>query len=404
MSIYDDYSQNNEIDCKTKYEINDEEIEYCKSILETSRMYGMKDAIVDYIVKNRNNAHGLVDIIMKNDLEDTEQLKNNCSLFLFLITKNYLKSEVFKKDLKEARELKKEIFIILLEELDFENNLFHAFEIFDCTNWLDQNYRNFENITEKKFFTKEAVYTDEIFQKNCFLSYSINQEPTIKNIISKFPEFNQFKKHQRMFNRSTEIQISDVIVFFLTYDYRESELFKNDLEMAKHFKKLTLFVLIDMSKNIEDILNDFKFIIINLPIDSDINNEALNRFKIFFYRSFGLDRIVLDKNDDYFINLRLKLIKELDSFDSFDFEGGLQFISDNEIIMRYKKYLKVINWNNAYKVIGEIKINSDNNYEFTYQYIKHLDKIFVIERDNCSLYDKHGILSKKINFVILSHA
>ena len=53
-------------------------------------MYGMKDAIVDYIVKNRNNAHGLVDIIMKNDLEyqrnatfDLEYLVKTTKMYIY---------------------------------------------------------------------------------------------------------------------------------------------------------------------------------------------------------------------------------------------------------------------------------------------------------------------------------
>ena len=51
---------NDEIDSK-KDEINDEEVEYCKSILEISRLYGIKDAILEYIAENRNNARDLVD-------------------------------------------------------------------------------------------------------------------------------------------------------------------------------------------------------------------------------------------------------------------------------------------------------------------------------------------------------
>ena len=68
----------------------------------------------------------------------------------FLITENYLKSEVFKKELKQASELNKEICIVLLEELDFGNNLIHKFEILDYTGdiW-DASKRNFEKIEEK---------------------------------------------------------------------------------------------------------------------------------------------------------------------------------------------------------------------------------------------------------------
>ena len=148
---------NDEIDSK-KDEINDEEVEYCKSILEISRLYGIKDAILEYIAENRNNARDLVDMIKKIKLRDIEQLKIHCSIYFFLITENYLKSEVFKKDLKEASELNKEIYIILLEELDFENNLLHKFEIIDHTDTdiFSESHRNFETKIEAKLNTKKV--------------------------------------------------------------------------------------------------------------------------------------------------------------------------------------------------------------------------------------------------------
>jgi Zn-dependent M32 family carboxypeptidase len=127
-----------------------DQIEYCKIILETSRMYGMKDTIVEYIVEIRNNAQNLIDAIIENEFRDCKQLKNKCSLCLFLITKNYFKSEAFKKDIKEAIELQKEIFIILLEKVEFTNNLINKFEIFDLVNYKDQMIENLQKSIRKK--------------------------------------------------------------------------------------------------------------------------------------------------------------------------------------------------------------------------------------------------------------
>ena len=95
-------------------------------------------------------------MIKKIKLRDIEQLKIHCSIYFFLITENYLKSEVFKKDLKEASELNKEIYIILLEELDFENNLLHKFEIIDYTDFFWENHINFQTKIEAKLNTKKV--------------------------------------------------------------------------------------------------------------------------------------------------------------------------------------------------------------------------------------------------------
>jgi hypothetical protein len=124
-------------------------------------VYGIALAqLVDYIAENRNNSHDFIDVIMKLELRDIEQLKNHCSVLVFLITKNYLQSEVFKKDLKEARKLNREIYIILLEELEFGNNLLHEFEILD--------FKNF-----KKFDFSEFLERERNFRKLIGKSFSI---------------------------------------------------------------------------------------------------------------------------------------------------------------------------------------------------------------------------------------
>ena len=206
----------------------------------------------------------------------------------------------------------------------------------------------------------------------------------------------------------------------MTDDYIKSDFLRNDFECAKNFNRLILFVLIDISNNIEDIFGDinaFEFIIFSKPFDLEINREPLWRFKLFLFRSLNIENFIFNRSNDYFIDMRVKIIKE------YDFENderpyykeqywnfssdGLQVISDSEIILKRGNCLKVINIKNGYEVTSEININSNETGWFSYQYIKHIDKIFVIdwsqtkEETNTNsfslFYDKNGMLSRKIN-------
>jgi hypothetical protein len=81
--------------------------------------------------------------------------------------------------------------------------------------------------------------------------------PGIIKIISNLPELDHIYSYEYNLKRNNNIQNSAVVVFFLTVDYIKSENLKADIEYARNLKKLTLFVLIDINVNIEDIFNDY---------------------------------------------------------------------------------------------------------------------------------------------------
>jgi hypothetical protein len=168
--------------------------------------------------------------------------------------------------------------------------------------------------------------------------------------------------------------------------------------------------------NIEDIFNDyndFKYVMISRPIDSDINGEALKHFKMFLLRSLN--------TASCYLNVNFKMTKEMvdneqNAIYPTDFkhyyekekQNTFQIISNNEVILRCSNALKVIDIKKAYAVTSETEIKPSNIISsFTYQYIKHLDKIFVIDliksklENSCnsygSLYEKNGKLSRKVN-------
>ena len=91
---------------------------------------------------------------------ETKKLKNEAKLFVFIITKAYLASEIFQKDWKEAIELKKDILILLKEE---------------CSHLSNHQFANYKVINVNKAMIEKTMYENiSLFNKKNELSNALS--------------------------------------------------------------------------------------------------------------------------------------------------------------------------------------------------------------------------------------
>ena len=93
-------------------------LDFYKKLLKEYHIGLNIDEIVDMISTEKSLKHKLDGIALK----DSKNLRKQCSLIVFLITKKYLKSELFENHWKEANENKKDKNVIFLLEQDLELN------------------------------------------------------------------------------------------------------------------------------------------------------------------------------------------------------------------------------------------------------------------------------------------
>ena len=86
------------------------------------------------------------------DLNENRILKENTKLIIFLVTKTYQKSNMFKLHLNEANELKKESIIILLEkDLCLDDVQLNDYKIYDFCDAVEKSFYGyflFENSSD----------------------------------------------------------------------------------------------------------------------------------------------------------------------------------------------------------------------------------------------------------------
>jgi hypothetical protein len=78
-------------------------------------------------------------------LKDSKNLKKQCLLIVFLITKKYLNSELFENHWKEANETKKDIVIFLLEQdLELNQDQFMNYTVLNIIDFMKKLNSSFE--------------------------------------------------------------------------------------------------------------------------------------------------------------------------------------------------------------------------------------------------------------------
>ena len=119
----------------------DRNIQYYEDILE-SYNFKIKDQIIN-LMKNSKEKDSDIFCLKKSfnqiEINEKEIFKKKSKLLIFLITKNYLESEIFETHLNEAVSLNKEIFILLLEGgLDVKHVKFGKHKVYNICDAVDK--------------------------------------------------------------------------------------------------------------------------------------------------------------------------------------------------------------------------------------------------------------------------
>ena len=98
---------------------SEEKLNHYKTVLDHYNCL-IRDEILESIRKSKDNDSYLFSLLSVWDefkaVDKNLLFKNDSVVFLFCLTKNYLNSELFKLDWKEAKESGEEILLILLEK------------------------------------------------------------------------------------------------------------------------------------------------------------------------------------------------------------------------------------------------------------------------------------------------
>jgi hypothetical protein len=141
-----------------------------------------------------------------------------------------------------------------------------------------------------------------------------------------------------------------------------------------------------------------KSINISEPINSEINKNELERFKLLLYRLLGLNQEQKASLDYKLKSINFFKLKEQELI-------ACKLISDEEVLIKYNtrirlssNFLKIVNIKTGL-VISDI--NRDNQ-EMIACWIKHLNQILVvfIDLNESALFDKSGNLAKMIELNI----
>jgi hypothetical protein len=147
-------------------------IDFYKKLLKEYNIGLNIDEIVAMISSEKSLKHKLDGITLK----DSKNLKQQCSLIVFLITKKYLNSELFENHWKEANETKKDIVIFLLEQdLELNQDQFMNYKVLNIIDFMKKLNSSFKYSE----WRREKMSDDEIV----FLNF-------IRNLYVRFPVSN----------------------------------------------------------------------------------------------------------------------------------------------------------------------------------------------------------------------
>ena len=154
-------------------EFDNKKFEFYKKVLRTYNVGINLDEIINSLLSNHSNLEEMFYGII---LRDADQLRNQASLLIFLITKSYFESELFKEHWKEALATNKEIVVFFLEK-DFDQEYFinyktlNIWEFFlklknkgfiyfyggNSMNMIEKEFRNFISIMKTRYKVSKFI-------------------------------------------------------------------------------------------------------------------------------------------------------------------------------------------------------------------------------------------------------
>ena len=238
-------------------------------------------------------------------------------------------------------------------------------------------------------FNKHEI--SEFLRKLCvYLSFDKSDEQKVYEYLKQVDDNDELKKKE-------SIQKSDIIIFFLTKNFIESDQFKED--WSKRGEKVYLIILIETIQTSSFNLNEFS---VNKSISS---SELMKKNKIFLSRLINLKKFNLDHNIRLIDanDLVTEKIKRKQSF----LIKKMEFLDDQKVIL--KSYLA-----NSYIVGNQICVidlkeaktfAKIEEWEQEFCWINHLYQIFIyqkpesnpeVEEASCSLYTIKGTFVRSV--------
>jgi hypothetical protein len=141
---------------------------------------------------NEEQNQSLFEKLKKVEFYDTQKLKKQSKLIIFIITKKYIDSGLFKKHLEEANELQKEIKLIL-KESDYITNLEEEFKFLKYYSSLKITFNGFN----KKAKVIENFFKEKIDNKKVRFQFCIIKILNTVQII--FKGYTSSKKSHRVY-------------------------------------------------------------------------------------------------------------------------------------------------------------------------------------------------------------
>ena len=211
--------------------------------------------------------------------------------------------------------------------------------------------------------------------QSVYLSFDESNQETTDEMMKRIDENQQIRKVD-------SIDKSNIVIFFLTKKFIESDKFKRDLR-----EKENKFILIVLLENIESLLNldlnQFFVSLFNASMSSIEKEEVILRNKRFMSRLKSFKNNSKNEIPIAERNLNESKKKFLNGIDGV--LEKLENIGHNKIIAKLvQKYhiIVIINWKKA-KTIGKIEniqTHDWNTGEQEFCYINHLNQIFVYQQ------------------------
>jgi hypothetical protein len=118
-------------------------LDYFKNILKSYNicLYDQFINLIENSTHEDYEVNALIRKLEKLDLNENRILKENSKIIIFLVTKTYQESNLFKLHLNEVNKLKKEVIIMLLEKhLHLDYTQLNDYKIYDLSDAVENSF------------------------------------------------------------------------------------------------------------------------------------------------------------------------------------------------------------------------------------------------------------------------
>ena len=311
---------------------------------------------------------------------------------VFILTREKIDSEHFRKEYESGLNQKKALVFILLENIDIEKHL-SDLDISTSIIFLDSldakvNFTSlevFKGLLYHQFRNGDSLNLTYLYeslnQSNELLAYSPNEvkkiEEFYKRIEKKENGFQLVDSEKYLVQENQKFK-----VYFLNQEQIDSVNFKIDINLLRASNKLKIYVYLENVENniAVDSSNSISFVD---PIESETNDEAFIILKRFLFNLTNESLIDYTNDIQEFLTKRINMnsIKRI------------QKLSSDKIMLTYEDdSLSIFNINSC-TIVN--RLFAQNPKKLHYYWISHLDSIITLEDLKVEVLDINGSLIRQ---------